>query len=71
MTRVKVKLKVWEDGYHFVSYMQKTVKLDMSKEKWMSTDYDTQNKLIYEHLEQDDYFGCENVRWHTVQRRTL
>jgi len=71
MTRVKVTLKVWEDGYNVPSRMQKTVKLDMSKEQWMTTNYDTQMNMLDDKLSQDDYLRCENVRYQFASGKTL
>ena len=71
MTRVRVTLKVWEDGYNVPSRMQKTVKLDMSKEQWMTTNYDTQMNMLDDKLSQDDYLRCENVRYQFGSGKTL
>jgi len=71
MTRVRVTLKVWEDGYNVPSRMQKTVRLDMSKEQWMTTNYDTQMNMLDDKLRQDDYLKCQNVRYQFGSGKTL
>jgi len=70
MTKLRLKLKVKEP--HNPAYLlQRTVKLDMSKDAWDDTDYDKKLQLAYDAVKNDDYLNADDVEYELYRVNAL
>jgi|DEB0MinimDraft_6_1074348.scaffolds.fasta_scaffold293446_1 hypothetical protein len=70
MTKLRLKLKVREP--HNPEYLlQRTVKLDMSKDAWDDADYDKKLQLANDAVKNDDYLNAEDVQYKLYRVKAL